>query len=139
MFASTGPRLRPGCLLKPSKPANLSRGSFAAGRRRMFNASEKPSNETQGTRTPEIAPKTATDNKWRRARLKKQRQALEASGEAFLYTHCLFCNKEIKASFRRPYCPGGFCYEQYRKAKPVRRVVPWAAIDRRISTQVLAA
>jgi hypothetical protein len=93
-----------------------------------------------GTSVPEIQSKTATtDNKWRRYRLKKQRD-FQGSGEAFLYTECLHCAKKIKPtfSFSRGFCAGGQCRKEYRKAVPIHRVVPIFGIDRRVSTQVCA-
>ena len=89
---------------------------------------------SEGISVPVIQSKTATtDNKWRRYRLKKQRQAWQESGEAFLHTECLFCSAPIKASFTRGFCPGGVCRKEYRNAVPVHRVVPITGMDKFVS------
>ena len=94
------------------------------------------SRASTGTSVPEMRPETATDSKWRRYRLKKQRQAWRASGEAFLYTECMYCAAPIKPSFVRGFCPGGHCRQEYLQAVPIHRVVPITGFDRRVSARV---
>jgi hypothetical protein len=97
-----------------------------------------PTSNPDATRVSKSAPKTATDNKFRRYRQQKLRRQLEKSGEAFLHTECLFCDKPIKPSYRRAFCKGRVCRGHYLKAKPVHRVVPITRLDRLVSTRIVA-
>jgi len=109
-----------GCLEKRLEMTPSATTSIAANIRVLKNSAE-----------------TATTNKFRRYRLRKQHQELGPVG--CLYTHCRYCDREIKPSYLRGFCPGGECRDSYFKTVRVLRLVPITIIDNQISTRIVEA
>ena len=93
------------------------------------------------TSVPAVQPKSVTKltpaQKQRRYRLRKQQQAWEATGEAWLYIECRECGKAIKPSYRRGFCPGGQCREAFFEKTQVPQVIYLDAQAKKISEHVL--
>jgi hypothetical protein len=78
--------------------------------------------------------RSAAALKQRRYRLRRD---YENSGEALLFTECRHCSAPIKPSYKRGFCPGGACREQFFRDVQVRRVIPITAAMRSASENLL--
>lgn len=79
------------------------------------------------------APKSNAE----RQRQLRIRRRYEATGEAWLYTHCRECGTSIRPSFRRGFCPGGKCRKLFLRRVQVPRVCRLTLLDQNLSTAVL--
>lgn len=70
-------------------------------------------------RNPEDPAKKAM--RQRRHSLRKQQTA---NPNAILWTRCRQCNKEIKPSYERAFCPGGECRREFFSVVQITRFVP---------------
>lgn len=93
------------------------------------------------TSVPAVKGKSVTAftpaEKQRRYRLRKQRQAWEATGLAWLYIECRECSKPIKPSFQRGFCPGGQCRQAFFEKVQVPAVIYLDAQAKDVSQRVL--
>jgi hypothetical protein len=75
-----------------------------------------------------------------RQRRLRIRRRFEASGDAWLFTHCRECGAPIEPSFSRGFCPrktGKQCRKNFFKKIQVLTVVPVTFADRNLSEAVL--